>query len=245
MCQLNLVFVKSSKNKQILENNEYNFFEDVFENFSLYCKGYCDCGSFVGSMSEYSGNSYFTMVEDLNKVELEKLNKIKNLMSKSNYKNLKEKYISERDALSNSLEKFNEFIEKNQLMEESTLYFLTKEEEDNYNKLEELPDDELSDALADLTDSDDAVKYIDVPEESFVIDTVIQNLENKYDNDYNAFLEYKNLFKILLENEDYILFCCIWDEPNNLSIEKEVNINALKIEDLACLEYNKLLKISK
>lgn len=297
MCQLNLVFVKNSKNKKILKNNEYDYFGADFKNFSPYIKGFCNCGSSVGSMSEYNGNSYLEMIEELNKSELEKLNDIKNFMSKPDYQKSKEKYIADRETLSNDLEKFfepisnyemeqtnlletkykgkalekqrellyqdldkklqeienspeyksaeaklNDFIEKNQLMEESTLYYLTKEDEDNDKKPTEILDDDLCEALDDL---DDSIEYIDAPEESFVIDSVIQNLENRYQNDYNAFLEYKKLFENLLENEDYILFCCIWDEPEEMLIEKEVNIKDIKIEDLASLKYNQILKICK
>jgi len=294
MCQLNLVFVKNIKNKTILKNNEYNYYGKDFKEFSPYIKGICNCGSFVGSMSEYDGNNYLEMIGEINKTEIDRLNKIKDIMNKPDYKKLKEKYITERETLSNYLEKFfepmsnyemeqiniletkykgktlekhmellykdldkklleieisseyksaelklNEFIEKNQLMEESTLYYLTKEEEENAKKLEEISNDDFFDDL------DDSIEYIDVPEESFVIDTVIQRLENRYQNDYNVFLEYEQLFKNLLENEEYILFCCIWDEPENMSIEKEINIKDLKIEDLASLEYNQILKITK
>ena len=62
MCQLNLIFVKNSKNKKMLKNNEYNYFGEDFKSFSPYVKGFCNCGSFVGSMSEYNGNSYFEMI---------------------------------------------------------------------------------------------------------------------------------------------------------------------------------------
>lgn len=185
MCQLNLVFVRNSTNKKILENNEYNYFGDNFENFSSYVKGFCNCGSFVGSMSEHTGNSYLEVLEELNAPQLKKLNIIKNFMNKPDYKKLRQNYITDRETLSNALEKFFEpmsnyemeqislleekykgkalekqlellyndldiklqaieksseykiaqskldkFIEKNQLMEESTLYYLTKEEED-------------------------------------------------------------------------------------------------------------------
>lgn len=293
MCQFNLVFVKNSKNKKILKNNEYNYWGKDFQKFSPFVKGYCNCESFVSSMAEYTGNSYFEMIKVVNNSELKRLNKIKALMNKSDYKELKERYIAERDSLSNAFENFfeplsnyemeqihlleakykgkalkkqidllykeldrkseeiensaeyksaelklNKFVEKNQLLEESTLYYLTKEEENNAKK-EELLDEDL------LEGSDDSVEYIDIHEESFVIDTVIQNLETKYQNDYNNFLEYKKLFENLLENEEYILFCCIWNEPEKLSIEKEVNINDIKIENLASLEYNQILKIYK
>lgn len=294
MCQYNIIFVENTKNKTILKNNKYNYFGENFKKFSPYVKGICNCGSFVGSMSEYNSNNYLKMIEEINKTEIDKLNKIKEFMNKPDYKKLKERYITEREKLSNSLEKFfepmsnyemeqinvletkykgkslekhmellykdldnkllaiensseyksaesklNKFIEKNQLMEESTLYYLTKEEEENAKKLEEISDDDLFDDL------DDSIEYIDVPEESFVIDTVIQKLENRYQNDYNIFLDYKQLFENLLENEEYILFCCIWDKPEKMSIEKEVNIKDIKIEDLASLEYNEILKINK
>lgn len=90
------------------------------------------------------------------------------------------------------------------------------------------------------------IEYINIPEEnSLVIDTVIKKFKNQYDTDYNVFLEYKQLFETLLKNEECILFGCIWDEPRKMSIEKKVNIKDIKIEDLASLEYNQILKICK
>ena len=294
MCQFNLVFVNNSRNKETLENNEYNYFGYNLKNFFAYVKGFCNCESFVGSMSEYTGNSYLEMIEDLNNTELEKLNKIKNFMNKPDYKKQKEKYISTKESLYNALEKFfeplsnyeteqinilkskykgkslekqmelfykdldkklreieksseyksvqkklNEFIEQNKLMEESTLYYLTNEDKNNDKKLEEVLNNEL------IQDLDTSIEYIDIPEDSWLIDNVIQKLKNRYQNDYNVFLEYKQLFKNLLENEEYILFCCIWNKPKKMSIKKEVNIKDIKIEDLACLEYNEILKICR
>lgn len=160
------------------------------------------------------------------------------------YKNLDKKL----QEIEHSLEyqsaqtKLDNFIEKNKLMEESTLYYLTKEDEENDNKPGEILDDDLFEDIDNLNNS---IEYINVPEESFVIDTVIQRLENRYQNDYNAFLEYKQLFEELLENEEYILFCCIWYEPENMSLKKKVNIKDIPIEDLASLEYNQILKICK
>lgn len=298
MCQLNLVFVRNSKNKKVLENNEYNYFGDDFENYSPYIKDICNCGSFVGSMCEYDGNNYLEMIEELNNVELEKLNKIKDFMNKPDYKKQREKYIADRENLANALEKFseplfnyemeqfnlmqtkykdkalekqmglfykeldkklqeiqstseyksaetklNEFIAKNQLMEDSTLYYLTKEDEDKESQF--LPADVfLSQSKEPNTNNN--IEYLNIPEEdSLVIDNAIKKVKNKYNNDYNVFLEYKQLFEKLLENEEHILFCCIWDEPENMSIEKEINIKDIKIEDLACLEYNQILKIIK
>lgn len=301
MCQFNLIFVKNSKNKKILKNNEYNYFGDDFDNFSPYVKGYCNCNSFVGSMSEYAGDTYLEMIENSNKFELEQLSKIKDFMNKPAYQDLREKYIENKETLSNAVEKFleplstyeieqinilekkyngkelqkhtellykeldeklkkienssefksaetklNKFIEKNKLMEESTLYYLTKEDENKDKKLEEISDDDLfeqNDYFEDLGDFSEIIKIFE--EDSLVIDNVIKKLENKYEDDYNVFLEYKQLFENLLENEEYILFCCIWDEPGKMSIEKEVNIKNIKIEDLASLQFNKMIKICK
>jgi len=136
------------------------------------------------------------------------------------------------------------FIEKNKLMDESTCYYLTKEDEDKDREL--IPADEI-------LESDDFIEVLEefpedicMPEEdSMVIDTVIKRLETKYENSYNDFLEYKLLFEKLLENEEYILFSCIWDEPEKTSIKKEINIKDIKIEDLASLEFNEILKINK
>lgn len=126
--------------------------------------------------------------------------------------------------------KLNDFIEKNKLMEESTLYYLTKKDKEN-------------ECFDDL---DNSVENITIPEEeSLVIDNVIKKLETRYEKDYNNFLEYKQLFEKLLENENYILFSCIWDEPKEMLIEKEVNIKDITIEDLASLEFNKMLKIHR
>ena len=61
-------------------------------------------------MSEYTGNSYIEMLENLNNTELERLNKIKEFMNKPDYKKLKEKYIADREKLSNALENFLEPI---------------------------------------------------------------------------------------------------------------------------------------
>ena len=129
-------------------------------------------------------------------------------------------------------------------MEESTLYYLTKEDEDKENKA--IPADVFLAQAENSNNTDNDVEYINIPEEnSLVIDNVIKKLKKTYNTDYNVFLEYKKLFEILLENEEYILFCCIWDEPENLSIEKDINIKDLKIEDLASLDYNQMLKICK
>lgn len=132
--------------------------------------------------------------------------------------------------------KLNSFISENELMEESTLYFLTKEDE---NKEFENGFDNDS-----LNAFEDSVNCITIPEDdSLVVDSVIQKVENTYKSNCNVFWEYKQLFERLLENEDYILFSCIWDEPGEMFVDKEVNINDMKIEDLASIEFNKILKI--
>lgn len=137
--------------------------------------------------------------------------------------------------------KLNSFITEHRLMEESTLYYLTKEDEyENSSDNQLLLADELLDDLGD------SVEYVTISEEdSLVIDNVIKKLENTYKNDYNDFLEYQQLFEKLLTNEDYILFSCIWDEPGKMLIEKEINIKDITIEDLASIEFNKMLKIHK
>jgi len=68
---------------------------------------------------------------------------------------------------------------------------------------------------------------------------------DKYDSDYASFVEYKEIFKKLLENEEYILFGCIFDSPGEFTETKTININNITIEDLAKLEFDEILKIHK
>lgn len=299
MCQFNIVFVKNAKSKKILKESAYHSFGNKFNNFFPYVKGHCNCGSFVGTMSEYAGNSYFEMIESLNKSELERLNQIKDFMLKPDYVQLRNAYMETRNSFSNILETFfehlsnyemeqlglleqkykgkelekhigllyqdlenkikniensfeyksaqrmlNEFIEKNKLMEESTFYFLTKDDEDKENAYS--ADDELFLENEGFDLLEEVPNFTSVPDEdSLVIGSVIKRLENRFENDYNSFLEYKCLFEKLLENEDCILFSCVWDEPGKMIVQKEVSIQDLSIEDMASLEFDDLLKIYK
>lgn len=196
-----------------------------------------DVEKFFETMSNYE-------MEQINLLEAKyngkKLEKQINLL----YKDIEEKSLEILNSPEYiaAEEKLNKFVEKNQLMDESTLYYLTKEDEQKDKESQEMLDDDLFEDIDVLTDT---IEYIDIPEESLVIDTVIENLKSRYQADYNDFLEYIYLFETLLENEEYILFCCIWNKPEKLSIEKEVNIKDVKIEDLSSLKYNKILKIVK
>lgn len=92
----------------------------------------------------------------------------------------------------------------------------------------------------------DGSSYLEMMEEEAKNNDEIEPidiLENSYEDNYNDFLEYIKLFKDLLENEEHIGFCYIESEPGEMSIEKEININDITIEDLASLECDKILKI--
>ena len=297
MCQFNLIFVNNFKNEKLLKTNGYNSFEENFKDYSAFATDSCNCGSFVTSMSEYDGDNYSEMINDLNTTELKRLNTIKEFMSKPNYKELKEKFLADKAILASNLEKFFEpisnyemeqidllkskytgeefgkqlnllykeidkklqkiensseykeaeekfekFLEDNQLMDDSTLYYLTAEEE---AADKEIFENILADELSDEDLLNEPIEEFDEEEESMVIDTIIEKIKNKSANDYEEFSDYKKLFEELLKNEDAILFGCIWDEPGKFSIVKEVNFNDLKIEDLASLEYNQIVKIYK
>lgn len=174
----------------------------------------------------------------------------KNYTGKELDKHMENLYIKLNTQIENSPEykkaeaKLNEFIENNELMEESTYYYLTKEEEDVQCKF--IPADQFLAQNGIVENIDINAESITLPDEdSLVIDNVIHRLENQYDNNYIEFQNYQHLFKKLLENEDYILFLCIWDKPDKTCIKSEININDLKIEDLALLDYSKALKIYK
>lgn len=299
MCQFNLILVKNDKNKKILENHNYSYLGENIKTFSPYIKGPCNCGSFVGSMSEYDGKSYLEMVTQSTKTELQRLNKIKEFMNQPNYMELKQQYLNTKNKISNNIEELfepisnyeleqidilekkykgkelqkqieflhkeldnkfrelenstefkninselNKFIEKNKLMDESTCYYLTKEEElQQYNII---PNEDL---FIETESNEISTKFpesITLPQEdSLVIDEVINRLNLKYENAEKDFQYFKQLFEKLLENEEYILFSCIWNEPGKMTINRKINIKDIAIEDLASIRFNNILKIYK
>ena len=97
-------------------------------------------------------------MEQINKLEIKYKGKTLEKHMELLYKDLDKKLLEiENSSEYKSAEsELNEFIEKNQLMEESTLYYLTKEKEENAKKLEEISENNSFDDL------DDSIEYIDV-----------------------------------------------------------------------------------
>ena len=130
---------------------------------------------------------------------------------------------------------YREHMLANQLMDESTIYYLTKEEE-------EAADGERFNLL-DLFEEDEFEEWeiMEFPEESYVIDEVIARTRLEtvpYEEEWNEYLE---TFTHLLELEPQIYFSTIWSERNDLEVKASIFLKDLKIEDLASLNMDEVL----
>lgn len=129
---------------------------------------------------------------------------------------------------------YREHIRANQLMDESTIYYLTKEEEEaaageSFN-------------LFDLFEEDEFEEWeiMEFPEESYIIDEVIARTRLEtvpYEEEWNEYLE---TFTHLLELEPQIYFSTIWSERNDLEVKASIFLKDLKIEDLASLNMDEV-----
>lgn len=309
MCRFNIVYVKND-NHGILEQSGYDVFDEEYNGYTGYVKGCCNCGSFVGSMSETedSYESYDEMVSCETKKELEMLYEVRELMHKPDYRKIREQYVEKRDILLDKMfamteevneyeleqmekldEKYdceppedivNELYEevekrldviyssdeykkqdkmlddlrnKNAVLEKSTMYYLTKEEQDKemYDGVSATEllagDDETLDGwLSELigeTDEEDCLEC-EFEEPSMVIDDVIEKMENETGREANAeFEEYKNLFDNLLNTNEDILFATIWSEVKKYNFVNEISLSEMKMEDLAKMDYFDIIKV--
>lgn len=139
----------------------------------------------------------------------------------------------------------------NPILEESTMYFLTKEQQDEEMEQEycEEADDMLAQIFGDIDEVDfdeDEFTEVEFEEPSMVIDDVISQVKGETDKDAKEeFREYQSLFKELLQTNDYILFVTVWEKPDIYNIKKEIPLSKITMEELAKLNYFDIIKIVK
>jgi len=135
---------------------------------------------------------------------------------------------------------YQQLMNENLFMEDSTLYYLSEEEVES---------DEEGFSLEELFGDDfviDDEEVIEIEESSRVIGKRIEEEENiTFEKEIKEFDSYCNLFNKLLEKTDSILFTTIWSEPGELKQVKEISVNDLKIDDLAFLDYDEMLCITR
>lgn len=310
MCRFNIVYAKNDE-LGILAQNGYTPFDENYPGYTGYVRGYCNCGSFVGSMAE--SDRHFQSYEEMRacerKEKLEVLIKVRELMHRPDYAAIRDAYIQERDALLDAMfamteevgdfeteqmellnEKYDfsppaDLVEKlydevevrhnaicetapykeieqrleqlrkrNPVLEESTFYYLTKEEQyEAFGEgvpLSELLDDEddetvdavLSQMMEDADEED--IVEIEFDEPDMVIDDVIEKLENETDEDAETeFQEYIALFEGLLTSNDNILFSTIWSEIGEYNLIDSISLSEMTIDVFAGMNFNDMIRI--
>ncbi|MDD3174458.1 MAG: hypothetical protein PHF63_12510 [Herbinix sp.] len=58
MCRFNFIMIKDESAEELLKHEEYEKFYDDLCGYRAYQKGYCNCGSFVGSLIDKKGMKY-------------------------------------------------------------------------------------------------------------------------------------------------------------------------------------------
>ncbi len=139
-------------------------------------------------------------------------------------------------------EKFRTRIEE--LLGLQTVENNSKIDENNSNIEEN--NSETDKNSSEIEEKSSETEEMEFKEESMVIDEVITRTEN--DTSLESEKEYQSYcdtFKGLLKYEPSFLFATIWSEPGDLNIVKTVNLDSLKIDDLAFLEFNEMLCITR
>ncbi len=144
------------------------------------------------------------------------------------------------------MNEYFKFINENGLLNDSTYYYLSEEEEEKAigegSPLKELFGEDFQMSEEDLV----VEEIFDLEEKSSAIDKVIEEEENnifqKEKEEYNSYYE---LFTKLLVKVDSFLFATIQSEPNERKKVKDVDIKSLIIDDLAFLEDDDMVCVTR
>jgi hypothetical protein len=212
---------------------------------------------FMNERDEYSRKVHASFealfdYEEKRKEELKKIYNGENLEKKLDKLHLQ---VNERlEILSNSPEieesraLYLKFIEDNQLMQEASRYYLTKEEEEKENEGEtsktELPD--ILEQLRAEGIAEENIRIITKESTSLVIDEIILRAEGETDEEtQKEFAYYLKVFKELLEYEQEVCFATIWSETNELKEVKTIGLDSLRIDNFVFLDFNEMIRITR
>lgn len=336
MCRFNLILIKDVKAGSQLEAEDYSkvYSDYDLNGYSAFEKGYCNCGSFVGSLVAKKGMTYGEAVTAIKNEKLDRLYQVKTLMNQPDYKERKEVFIRTRNELSGYLnvyfdsiaeyetkrtdelhtryegkelehemsklydelgkrmaaveeqpeyrkkrDFYVEYLRENEVMNDSTIYYLSGNEElkaqqdakkeaekfrtrieellgpqtvENNSKIEENNSEieensnEIAENNGEIEENRIETEDKEFKQESMVIDEVIARTQNdtslESEKEYQS---YYDTFKGLLKYEPSFLYATIWSEPGDLNTVKTVSLESLKIDDLAFLEFNEMLCITR
>jgi len=110
MCRFNLILVKEERSKQYLEENEYNQFYKNLNGYMAYQKGYCNCGSVVGSLLDRTEESYSEAIDKRQKEKVERLYEIRNLMHHARYQMYKESFLQKQKEYLEEMDNLSKYI---------------------------------------------------------------------------------------------------------------------------------------
>lgn len=102
--------IKDDSAEGLLKQEEYLKIYDDLQGYRVYQKGYCNCGSFVGSLTDKKGMNYRDALAICKKEKIERLYQIKNVMNQPGYKEEKENFLQMRTKLSDGLSIDSEYI---------------------------------------------------------------------------------------------------------------------------------------
>lgn len=144
---------------------------------------------------------------------------------------------------------YHSFLQENSIMNEATTYYLTKEEEEKTRDigipLAELLGLELGEEMDSLQEIE-TFRFAEMEMQSRVIDEVIlKEEEDTCQNHREEYEEYIQLFKLLLEYIPSFKFATIWSDTKKLKNVKTVEINSVQIDDLAFLDFDEMVTISR
>lgn len=144
---------------------------------------------------------------------------------------------------------YHSFLQENNIMNEATTYYLTKEEEEKARDIG-LPLPELLglEREEELENQEEiySFPFAELEMQSRVIDEVIlKEEEDTCQNHREEYEEYIQLFKLLLEYIPSFKFATIWSDTKKLKNVKTVEIGSVQIDDLAFLDFDEMVTISR
>lgn len=245
MCQLNLYIVPKNVNKEkVLELmkeyfyykepecvDEENLLPELSGDYSIYTSAGmgCNCGTVQARFQDSDKNvSWETLKSDLIKAELERLEKIKEIINSEDYEERKknafdtlEKLNKEREKagineMDEIVKKSQEFFQENLLLIQSSIYVAQEQNDGSSFIIKDIEED-------------------------------IKNVSRQYDNVENEFNSLKEFASEILKISDEVKFLSYWQDGDMpyIAYEKDKVLKDLNIEDVIYLKYNELLTISK
>ncbi|MDF2905428.1 MAG: hypothetical protein K0R34_749 [Herbinix sp.] len=188
MCRFNLILTKEEGAEKLLIQEDFRKFYDDLGGFNAYQKGYCNCGSLVGSFADQKGIPYQVAIDEAKKKKVERQNKIRILMNQPDYEERKERFLQTSTSYSEQIEIFYKPIQDYEL--EQTNYIHTKYSGEEFQQHYEKLHLELQDMFVQIESQPEYSEFI------------------------NKFREYSKENELLQES---LLYCLTAEESNQTS----------------------------